>query len=63
VTPVSGDPCPGFVTEPGRCWRTIYGHNLQATHCGEVPSRRDAGSTPEATAGGGSSPVPTTGTG
>ena len=22
--PESGDPCPGFVAEPGRCWRMVY---------------------------------------
>jgi hypothetical protein len=26
-----GDPFPGFMAEPGRCWRVVYDHNLQAT--------------------------------
>jgi hypothetical protein len=33
-----GEVCPGFMAEPGRCWRMVYDHNLQATHCREVPS-------------------------
>ena len=33
-----GDPCPGFMAEAGRCWRMVYDHNLQATHCREAPS-------------------------
>jgi hypothetical protein len=38
MTPRPGDPCPGFMAEPRRCWRMLYDHNLQATHCQEVPS-------------------------
>jgi hypothetical protein len=34
----AGDNCPGFMAEPGRCWRMVYDHNLQATHCIERPS-------------------------
>ncbi len=36
--PEPGDPCPGFVAEPGRCWQMIYNRQLQATHCHESPS-------------------------
>src|SRR5581483_6063163 len=28
-----GDPCPGFIAQPDRCWRMVYDHNLQAAHC------------------------------
>ena len=28
--PQPGDPCPGFISEPGRCWQMVYDHNLQA---------------------------------
>jgi hypothetical protein len=24
VPPRPGDPCPGFMAEPGRCWRLVY---------------------------------------
>jgi hypothetical protein len=27
-----GDPCPGFMAEPGGCRRMVYDRNLQATH-------------------------------
>jgi hypothetical protein len=33
-----GDPCPGFVSDVGRCWRMIDDRNLQAGHCDEAPS-------------------------
>ena len=36
--PQPGDPCPGFMAQPGRCWRILYDRNLQATHCRETPS-------------------------
>ncbi len=36
--PSPGDPCPGFIAEPGRCWQMIYSRQLQATHCHEEPS-------------------------
>jgi hypothetical protein len=36
--PQPGDPCPGFMAEAGRCWRMVYDHNLQATHCRETPA-------------------------
>jgi hypothetical protein len=36
--PAPGDPCLGFMSEPGRCWRTICSHQLQTTHCHEKPS-------------------------
>ena len=29
--PEPGDPCPGFISEPGCCWQMVYDHNLQAT--------------------------------
>jgi hypothetical protein len=35
--PEPGEPCPGFVAEPGRCWRMVYSRQLQATHCRAVP--------------------------
>jgi hypothetical protein len=31
--PEPGDPCPGFIVEPGRCWHTVYSLQLQATDC------------------------------
>ena len=34
----AGDPCRGFMREPGRCWRMVYSHQLQAIHCHEAPS-------------------------
>ena len=36
--PEPGDPCPGFVADPGRCWQMVYSRQLQATHCTETPS-------------------------
>ena len=36
--PEPGDPCPGFVAQPDQCWRMVYSHQLQATHCRETPS-------------------------
>ena len=36
--PSSGDPCPGFIAELGRCWQMVYSRQLQATHCQEQPS-------------------------
>ena len=36
--PRPGDVSPGFMAKPGRCWRMVYSHQLQATHCTEVPS-------------------------
>ncbi len=38
MMPSPGDPCPGFIAEPGRCWQMMYSHQLQATHCHETPS-------------------------
>ena len=35
--PTAGDPCPGFIVQPGRCWQNVYDRNLQATHCREEP--------------------------
>ena len=35
--PEPGDPCPGFVAQPGECWQMIYDGHLQATHCRETP--------------------------
>ena len=37
MMPQPGDPCPGFIAEPGRCWQMIYSEQLQATHCRETP--------------------------
>ena len=36
--PEPSDPCPGFMSVPGRCWRMLHDRNLQATHCHETPS-------------------------
>ena len=36
--PEPGDPCPGFISEAGRCWQMVYDHNLQATPCAEAPA-------------------------
>jgi hypothetical protein len=36
--PRPGDVSPGFLAEPGRCWRMVYDHNLQSTHCREAPT-------------------------
>jgi hypothetical protein len=36
--PTPGEPCPGFMSEAGRCWRMLYDRNLQATHCTERTS-------------------------
>jgi hypothetical protein len=36
--PSPGDPCPGFMADTNRCWRMVYDHNLQATHCRETPT-------------------------
>jgi hypothetical protein len=36
--PEPGDPCPGFIAEPGRCWRMVYSGLMQATHCREAPA-------------------------
>jgi len=35
--PQPGDPCPGFIAEPGRCWQMVYDRNLQANHYAEAP--------------------------
>ena len=32
-----GEVSPGFIAEAGRCWRMVYDHNIQATHCDEPP--------------------------
>ncbi len=36
--PEPGDPCPGFIVDPNRCWQMVYDHNLQANHCAEAPA-------------------------
>jgi hypothetical protein len=36
--PLPGDPFPGFLSEVGRCWRMVYSHQLQATHCTGTPA-------------------------
>jgi hypothetical protein len=33
-----GEPCPGFIVEPGRCWQMVYDKQMQADHCAEAPS-------------------------
>jgi hypothetical protein len=33
-----GDVCPGFMAQPGRCWRMVYDRNFQATHCADEPA-------------------------
>jgi hypothetical protein len=35
--PHPGDVSPGFIAEADRCWRMVYDHNLQATHCADAP--------------------------
>ena len=45
--PEPGDPCPGFIAEPGRCWQMVYSRQMQATHCRESPQGRGAGSSPK----------------
>ena len=34
--PEPGDPCPGFIAQPGRCRQVMYSRQLQATHCHET---------------------------
>ena len=36
--PQPGDVSPGFYVEPMRCWRLVYDHQLQSSHCLETPS-------------------------
>ncbi len=36
--PQPGDPCPGFIAEPDRCWRMVYSRQLQAAHYREAPA-------------------------
>jgi hypothetical protein len=38
MMPQPGDVHPGFVAEPGRCWRLVYSRQLQATHCSAAPA-------------------------
>jgi hypothetical protein len=38
VPPRPGHVSPGFMAEAGRCWRLVYDHNLQSTHCLEPPT-------------------------
>ena len=33
-----------FTVEPGQCWALVHDHTGQATHCGETPRGRVAGS-------------------
>src|SRR5580704_7043309 len=33
--PQPGEVCPGFMAQPNRCWRMVYSHTMQATHCRE----------------------------
>ena len=35
--PKPGQVCPGFIAKPERCWRMVYGRQIQATHCNEKP--------------------------
>ena len=37
-TPRPGEPCLGFLADPGRCWQMVYSQQLQPTHCRETPS-------------------------
>jgi hypothetical protein len=32
------DRSPGLVAEPERCWTMVHDHNLQVTHCRDVPT-------------------------
>ena len=36
--PEPGEPCPGFIAKPGRCWQMLFSRQMQATHCREAPS-------------------------
>lgn len=36
--PQPGEVCPGFVTQPDRCWRMVYDGCLQAAHCTAAPA-------------------------
>jgi hypothetical protein len=36
--PQPGDPCPGFIAQPGRCWQMINDKQLQANQCHEAPT-------------------------
>ena len=36
--PEPGDVSRGFIAEANRCWRMVYDHNFQATHCVEAPA-------------------------
>jgi len=36
--PEPGEPCPGFIAEPSRCFRMVQSRQLHATHCREVPA-------------------------
>jgi hypothetical protein len=38
MPPRPDDPSPGLMAEAGRCWRMVYDHNLQSTHCIESPT-------------------------
>ena len=39
-----GEPCPGFVAEPGKCWRMIYSHQLQGPIAARIRRGRVGGS-------------------
>ena len=58
--PEPGDPCPGFIVQPGECWQMIYDRNLQATHCRQDPRWTGGWFRPQLTAGGVCGPVPST---
>ena len=36
--PEPGDLIVAFSPQPGRCFRMVYSHQLQATHCPEPPA-------------------------
>ena len=38
LTPEPGDLITAFSPQPGRCFRMIYSHQLQADHCGQAPA-------------------------
>jgi len=36
--PAPGDLIAAFSPQPGRCFRVVYSHQLQATHCRQEPA-------------------------
>ncbi len=60
VSPTSnqpGDPCPGFIAQPGECWQTATSSRCRRRTAPTRPHTRAVGSRPTAIAGGGCGPV------